>query len=103
MNQPLTTSDDEYVFDIGEAAPGRVDILIGSVNSFVVRPLTGERVAWKGPSGYTDARGKRYASKSDTLRGVKPADNIPTSLSRTKTRATPAGYADERNRALFNV
>jgi hypothetical protein len=48
----------------------------------------------------TDARGKRHASRSGTPRGVKPADNVPTSLSRTKTRATPAIYADERNLRL---
>jgi len=45
----------------------------------------------------TDARGMRHASRSGTRGGVKPADNVPTSLSRTKTRATPAVYADERN------
>jgi hypothetical protein len=48
----------------------------------------------------TDARGKRHASEDGIFRGVKPADNVPTSLSRTKRRATPVIYADERNLCL---
>ncbi len=35
--------------------------------------------------------------RSGTPQGVESADDAPISLSRTKTRATPAIYADERN------
>jgi hypothetical protein len=48
----------------------------------------------------TDARGKRHASRSGTPGGVKPEDLVPTSLSRTKRRATPAVEASERNLCL---
>ena len=48
----------------------------------------------------TDARGKRSALGSGTPQGGKPEDLVLTSLSRTKTRATPVIYADERNLRL---
>jgi len=71
-----------------------------SVKSFVVRPLTGERVDWKGPYWIPMRGGKRSALRSGTPRGGKPEDLVPTSLSRTKTRATPAVYVHERNLRL---
>jgi len=48
----------------------------------------------------SNVRGKRHALKNGILQGVKPADNVPTSVNRTQTRATPATYVDERNLCL---
>jgi hypothetical protein len=45
----------------------------------------------------SDGRVKRHASRSGTLRGVKPADNVPISGTDRRDRANPATYADARN------
>ena len=48
----------------------------------------------------SNVRGKRHALKNGILQSVKPADNVPTFVNRTQTRATPATYVDERNLCL---
>ena len=61
-----------------------------------VRSFTNERVVHRTPFGKR-WKGEAHASRSGTLRGVKPEDLVPISGTDRKDRANPATYADARN------
>src|SRR5258708_9017936 len=63
-------------------------------------PSHGRKCCPRGLHLDNDGRVKRHASRSGTLRGVKPADHVPMIWNRPENRANPATYADARNLCL---